>query len=150
MGEEELVFDIQKDPYSHMIRILFGRWKPFILMAMVFDDGKTNFSDFIKQLPISHKVLSENLRAMEADGLIYRTVVPDTPPRTEYRLTDTGLSLVPLCRAVYDAGWKDMTAKGMPIDALGEMWHGYRERDEQRMRRMYNTNSRLKPDISTG
>ena len=82
MDDTDLIFDLTKDPYNHMMRILFCRWKPFILMAMVFDDGKTNFSDFIKQLPISHKVLAENLKAMEADGLIYRTVVPDTPPRT--------------------------------------------------------------------
>ncbi len=137
MDDQELVFDLQKDPYNHMIRLLFGRWKPFILMAMVFDEGKTNFSDFIKQLPISHKVLSDNLRSMEADGLIYRTVVPDTPPRTEYRLTETGLSMVPLLRAVYDAGWRDMTAKGLPIDTVGEMWHGYRDRDEDLLRKPY-------------
>lgn len=137
MEANELEFDIRKDPYSHMMRILFCRWKPFILMAMVFDGGKTNFSDFACQMPISHKVLTENLRAMEADGLVCRTVVPDTPPRTEYRLTEAGLALVPLLRAVYDAGWKDMTAKGMPIDVLGEMWHGYRERDEKLMYRPY-------------
>ncbi len=133
--KETMIFDVSRDPYSHMSRMLFGRWKPFLLMAMVFDEGKTNFSDFIKQLPISHKVLAENLRAMEADGLIYRTVVPDTPPRTEYRLTETGLSMVPLLRAVYDAGWRDMKAKGLPIDTLGEMWHGYRERDDRLMYR---------------
>ena len=74
---------------------------------------------------------------MEQDGLIKRTVIPDTPPRTEYRLTDLGQSMVPLLRAVYDAGWKDMTAKGLPIDALGEMWHGYRERDPSLMYRPY-------------
>ena len=133
-----IIFDVNKDPYNHMMRILFCRWKPFILMAMIFDEGKTNFSDFIKRLPISHKVLAENLKAMEADGLIYRTVVPDTPPRTEYRLTEAGLSFVPLLRAVYDAGWKDMTAKGMPIDTLGEMWHGYRERDEALLYKPYS------------
>ena len=135
MNTKPMIFDVNKDPYSHMSRMLFGRWKPFLLMAMIFDEGKTNFSDFIKQLPISHKVLSENLKAMEADGLIYRTLVDGTPPRTEYRLTDTGLSMVPLLRAVYDAGWRDMTAKGLPIDALGEMWHGYRERDDRLMYR---------------
>lgn len=137
MESSELAFDIRQDPYNHMMRILFCRWKPFILMAMVFDGGKTNFTDFIYQMPISHKVLSENLKALEADGLICRTVIPDTPPRTEYSLTDAGEALVPLLRAVYDAGWKDMTAKGMPIDVLGEMWHGYRERDEEFMRRPY-------------
>jgi len=132
-----LEFDIQKDPYNHMMHILFSRWKPFILMAMIFDEGKTNFSDFAGQLPISHKVLTENLKAMEKDGLIFRTVVPDSPPRTEYRLTEVGMELVPLLRAVYDAGWKDMSRKGLPIDALGEMWHGYRERDNELMRRPY-------------
>ena len=135
MNDKTMIFDVNKDPYNHMSRMLFGRWKPFILMAMVFDEGKTNFSDFIKQLPISHKVLSENLKAMEKDGLIFRTVVDDTPPRTEYRLTETGLSMVPLLRAVYDAGWNDMTRKGMTIDALGEMWHGYRDRDDRLMYR---------------
>jgi DNA-binding HxlR family transcriptional regulator len=88
-------------------------------------------------MPISPKVLAENLKAMESDGLLYRTVVPDTPPRTEYRLTEQGEAMVPLLRMVYDLGWKDMKRKGMPIDALGEMWHGYRERDDTLMYRPY-------------
>ena len=134
---EAVEFDIRRDPYNHMMRILFSRWKPFILMAMIFDEGKTSFSGFAGQLPISHKVLTENLRAMEADGLICRTVVPDTPPRTEYRLTEVGESMVPLLRAVYDAGWQDMKRKGLPVDALGEMWHGYREREPEVMHRPY-------------
>ncbi len=137
MDIKELNFDIEKDPYNHMARILFGRWKPFILMAMIFDEGKTNFSDFAKQLPISHKVLSENLKAMVADGLIERRVIPETPPRTEYRLTERGQAMVPVLRAVYDAGWQDMKSKGLPVDALGEMWHGYRERDDRLMYRPY-------------
>ena len=137
MNENEIEFDIKKDPYNHMEGMLFGRWKPFILMAMVFDGGKTGFSDFAAQLPISHKVLSENLKALERDGLIDRTVIPETPPRTEYRLTEQGQSMVPLLRAVYDAGWQDMTRKGLPIDALGEMWHGYRDRDSSLMYRPY-------------
>lgn len=137
MDHKQPDFDIRKDPYNHMMKILFSRWKPFILMAMIFDDGKTNFSDFAGQLPISHKVLTENLKAMEQDGLILRTVIPDTPPRTEYRLTELGRSMVPLLQSVYDAGWKDMTAKGLPIDSLGEMWHGYRERDPALMYRPY-------------
>ena len=137
MEPEVLEFDIRKDPYNHMMRILFSRWKPFILMAMIFDEGKTNFTDFVRQMPVSRKVLTENLRAMEADGLLYRTVLPDTPPRTEYRLTEAGKYMVPLLRSVYDAGWQDMKRKGLPIDALGEMWHGYRERDDGLMYRPY-------------
>ena len=141
MVQEEkqgLEFDIRKDPYNYMSRLIFSRWKPFILRAMDFDVANlTHFSKFTKQLPISQKVLSQNLREMEADGLIFRTVVPETPPRVEYRLTDIGRSLVPLLNAVYDWGWHDMKRKGLPIDALGEMWHGYREKDERIMYQPY-------------
>ena len=141
MAPEEkqgLEFDRRKDPYNYMSRLIFSRWKPFILRAMDFDeDNLTHFSQFTKQLPITQKVLSQNLREMEADGLIFRTVVPETPPRVEYRLTDTGRSLVPLLNAVYDWGWHDMKRKDLPIDALGEMWHGYRERDLELMQHPY-------------
>ena len=44
----QAVFDIAMDPYNHMMRVLFGRWKPFILRAISIDDG-TCFSQFFKQ-----------------------------------------------------------------------------------------------------
>ena len=90
-ARDGLIFDIQQDPYNYVMRVVFCRWKPFILRAMDFDEGKlTHFSRFTKQLPITQKVLSENLRQLEADGLIYRTVLPTTPPQVEYRLTPGG------------------------------------------------------------
>lgn len=137
-GTEELIFDITKDPYNHMMKVVFCRWKPFILRAMNFDEGElTHFSRFTKQLPITQKVLAENLRQLEEDGLIYRTVVPVKPPQVEYRLTEAGKSIIPLLDAVYRWGWEDMKRKEMPIDALGEMWHGFREPDEELMRHPY-------------
>ena len=76
-AKDGLIFDIQQDPYNYVMRVVFCRWKPFILRAMDFDEGKlTHFSRFTKQLPITQKVLSENLRQLEADGLTYRTVLP--------------------------------------------------------------------------
>ena len=108
MEQKNMVFDIAKDPYNYVMRVVFCRWKPFILRAMDFDEGKlTHFSRFTKQLPITQKVLSQNLRQLEEDGLIYRTVVPVTPPQVEYRLTDVGKSLVPLLDQVYQWGWKE-------------------------------------------
>ena len=50
---------------------------------------------------ISQKVLTSNLRQMEADGLVHREVYPEVPPRVEYSLTDTGHSL----KTVIDALW---------------------------------------------
>lgn len=132
MGKETAVFDISKDPYNYVMKVVFGRWKPFILQAMDTDEV-TNFSRFCKQLPITQKVLTQNLKALEQDGLISRTVIPDTPPRTEYRLTERGKSLIPLLDAVYDWGWHVMQAEGLDIDALGEMWHGYREKQDDVM-----------------
>lgn len=137
-----LELDINEDPYNHVMRMVFSRWKPFILRAMDFDEDKfTNFARFPKQLPISQKVLAQNLKDLEHDGLISRTVVPEVPPRTEYRLTDKGRSLLPLLDAIYKWGWEDMTEKGLPIDILGDMWHGYRERDEELMRHPYKNNN---------
>lgn len=135
-GDSEPVFDIQKDPYNHMMRVVFSRWKPFILRAIAIDNG-TYFSRFFKQLPITQKVLSQNLKDMQEDGLVYRNVLPEIPPRVEYRLTKEGRSLIGLLDLVYDWGWNDMKSKGLPIDALGEMWHGYREKDEKIMYQPY-------------
>ena len=140
LGLSETVFDIQKDPYNHMMRVVFSRWKPFILRAIAFDDG-TYFSRFPKQLPITQKVLSQNLKDMQEDGLIYRNVLPEVPPRVEYRLTKEGKGLIGLLDMVYDWGWNDMRRKGLPIDALGEMWHGYREPNERIMHQPYYKNT---------
>lgn len=96
-------------------------------------DAVTNFSRFCKQLPITQKVLTQNLKSLEQDGLVVRTVIPDTPPRTEYRLTERGKSLIPLLDQVYDWGWHVMREEGLPIDALGEMWHGYRQKEDDIM-----------------
>ena len=136
-----MVFDIERDPYNYVRKVVFSRWKPFILQAMETDQV-TNFSRFCKQLPITQKVLAQNLRALELDGLIQRTVIPDTPPRTEYRLTDRGRSIIPLLDAVYDWGWHVMKEENLPIDALGEMWHGYREKEKAVMHHPFGKNSR--------
>ncbi|NTV91595.1 MAG: winged helix-turn-helix transcriptional regulator, partial [Clostridiales bacterium] len=75
------------------------------------------------------KVLADNLQELEADGLVERTVYPEVPLRVEYRLTDNGQAIIPLLESVYDWGWHQMKNKSMEIDAYGEMWHGYREKD---------------------
>ena len=136
MDGKSMVFDIEHDPYNYVRQVVFSRWKPFILHAME-EDQVTNFSRFCKQLPITQKVLTQNLKALEQDGLISRTVIPETPPRTEYRLTERGKSIIPLLHAVYDWGWHVMKEENLPIDALGEMWHGYREKEDELMHHPY-------------
>ena len=72
-----------------------------------------------------------------------RTVITETPPRTEYRLTDRGKTLIPILDQVYDWGWHVMQEEKMPVDALGEMWHGYREQDTEFMLHPYKKNRGL-------
>ena len=72
------------------------------------------------------------MRELEQDGLIERHVLPENL-RVEYHLTEYGSTLLPILDAVYDWGWHDMKKKDIPIDPLGEMWHGYRKQDASRM-----------------
>lgn len=140
---EKNVFDITMDPYNHMIRLLFSKWKPFILRAIAIDNG-TYFSRFFKQLPISQKVLSQNLKEMMSDEIIYREVLPEVPPRVVYHLTPNGEGLIYLLDLIYDWGWNDMKRKGLPVDILGEMWHGYREPDPELMMNPFSDSKKTK------
>ena len=144
VAEPSEIFDISKDPYNHMNHVIFTRWKPYLLRAIYVDNG-TNFSKFYKQLPITQKVLSQNLKEMVEDGLIWRDVIPEVPSKVIYRLTSKGESLIPLLDLVYDWGWNDMRQRDMPVDILGEMWHGYRERDEKLMNKPFST-EKYKPN----
>ncbi len=77
------------------IRLLDGRWKLLILFHL-FDGKVQRYSDLERLIPgISQKMLAQQLRQLEADGIIARTVYPEVPPKVEYRLTDWGQSLCP-------------------------------------------------------
>ena len=63
------------------------------------------FNELMKSVTgITQKVLTSNLRAMEADGLVIRKVYPQVPPKVEYSLTETGLSLEPIFSAMMEWG----------------------------------------------
>jgi DNA-binding HxlR family transcriptional regulator len=80
-------------PYYHRAVELIGRrWTGVIVSAML--DGSTRFSEMRDAIPdISDRMLSERLKELEADGIVERTVVPETPVRVEYHLTEKGLAL---------------------------------------------------------
>ena len=132
-NDKNSLYNFEQDPYNYVINTFCNRWKFCILRGICFD-GATRFNRFTKQLPISEKVLTMTLKELENDGLIERTVYPEVPVRVEYTLTDTGRSLMPLLDMMYDWGWNRMKELGLEIDPLGEMWHGYREKDETVMR----------------
>lgn len=85
---------------EHVLRLLEGRWKLIILFHL-FDGKIQRYSDFEKLIPgISQKMLAQQLRQLEADGIVSRTVYPQVPPKVDYRLTEWGQALCPALDAM--------------------------------------------------
>lgn len=74
------------------LNVIGGKWKAAILWELNL--GPRRFSDLRRALPgVSEKVLAEQLREMEADGIVARRDYQEVPPRVEYAVTELGLSL---------------------------------------------------------
>ena len=81
-------------PVSIAVRVIAGRWKPLILRELK-DDGR-RFGQLRRRIPeASQKVLTAQLRQLERDGLVERSVFPGSVLRTEYTLTAYGRTLRP-------------------------------------------------------
>lgn len=81
-----------KCPIAAMLEIIGGKWKPIILYYLAF--GTRRFGEIAVRIPtISRKVLTEQLKELEKNGLIVRTQYKQIPPRVEYSLTELGKSL---------------------------------------------------------
>jgi DNA-binding HxlR family transcriptional regulator len=80
-------------PYYHRAIELIGRrWAGVILMAMM--SGIDRFGELVSAIPgLSDRMLSERLKELEAEGLVERVVIPKTPVRVEYHLTEKGRAL---------------------------------------------------------
>nr|WP_246505211.1 winged helix-turn-helix transcriptional regulator [Coralloluteibacterium stylophorae] len=87
------------------MRLLEGRWKLLILFHL-FGGQVQRYSELSRLIPgISEKMLAQQLRQLEADGLVHRTVYPQVPPKVEYRLTEWGQALCPALDALL--GWAE-------------------------------------------
>ena len=85
---------------EHALKVLDGRWKLIILFHL-FGGKVLRFSDLERAIPaISQKMLIQQLRQMEADGIVRRIVHHQVPPKVEYCLTDWGQALCPALDAM--------------------------------------------------
>lgn len=90
--------------YHHAVELIGKRWSGAILRAMLA--GAQHFSEFTTIIPgMSDRLLSERLKELEAEGIVVRVVIPETPVRIEYRLTEQGRALLPVVEAV--AAWAE-------------------------------------------
>lgn len=86
-------------PVETTLVLISDRWKVLIIRDLL--DGTKRFGELKRSVgSISQKVLTANLRSMEASGLLTRKVYPEVPPRVEYTLTETGYSLKPVLDAM--------------------------------------------------
>ncbi|OHD27796.1 MAG: MarR family transcriptional regulator [Spirochaetes bacterium GWB1_59_5] len=95
-------------PVATTVGLIGNKWKLLILRNLL--TGTQRFGELRKSLSgISQKVLTDNLRSMEEDGLLTRKIFPEVPPRVEYSLTDLGNSMRPILKAMesWGLGYKE-------------------------------------------
>ena len=90
-------------PVETTLTLIGDKWKVLILRDLM--PGTKRFGELKKSIGnVSQKVLTAQLRDMEASGLVSRKVYPEVPPRVEYTLTETGYSLKPILDAMKEWG----------------------------------------------
>ena len=91
--------ELPECPVATAVQLIGNKWKLLILRNLMGRPWR--FNEMLRSIPgISQKVLTDNLRTLESDGIITRTVYPEVPPRVEYALSDLGDSLRLLFQAM--------------------------------------------------
>lgn len=90
-------------PVDATLSVIGGKYKAIILHHLI--EKNLRFGELRRLVPqASHKVLTQQLRELERDGIIHREVYPVVPPKTEYSLTNFGKTLIPILAAICDWG----------------------------------------------
>jgi DNA-binding HxlR family transcriptional regulator len=101
--------DPTRCPVALTLSVIGGKWKPTILYFL--RDGPRRFNELRRLLPeITQRMLTLQLRALEEDGIVARTVYDEVPPRVDYALTDYGCTLGPIIEAMERWGERHRSA----------------------------------------
>lgn len=103
MNEQKTAKTLPACPVETTLSLIGDKWKVLILRDLL--PGTKRFGELKKSIgSVSQKVLTAQLRDMESNGLVTRTVYPEVPPRVEYSLTALGRSLKPILDAMWNWG----------------------------------------------
>ena len=95
-------------PFDYAITIISGKWKMHILFWLCKRDIM-RYSEIKRALGnVTHKMLSNTLKQLEADGLIIRREYPQVPPKVEYSLSEKGRTLLPVIQSICRWGHEQM------------------------------------------
>ncbi|MGB3589267.1 MAG: helix-turn-helix domain-containing protein [Tunicatimonas sp.] len=102
---EDKFVTIHPCPVLTTLEVIGGKWKPAILWELQLHQIR-RFGKLKRALPgITQKMLTQQLRELEKDNVIHRKVYAEVPPRVEYRLTDYGVTLIPILHEMAQWGW---------------------------------------------
>ena len=88
-------------PIQAVVNIIGGKWKLSILYQLF--QGTKRYGEMKRLVPaVTERMLTLQLRELEASGIVQRTVYPEVPPKVEYSLTELGLSLEPVLQTMLD------------------------------------------------
>ena len=103
--------EINSQPFEYTLELIGGKWK----MQIIFWLGKKEvlrYGELKKALgSVTHKMLSNQLKELEQDGLIIRKEYPQVPPKVEYRLSEKGSSLEPVMMSICMWGYEHISNK---------------------------------------
>lgn len=98
---------VQDTPFGYTMSVIGGKWKMIILYLLAAEQP-VRFNEMQRQIgAITYKVLSAQLKELEADGLVTRKEFPQIPPKVEYSLTPKAQSLLPVLEQLCEWGEKN-------------------------------------------
>lgn len=101
---------------SETLRVLEGKWKIVIIVQFFAAKVPLRFSELEKRIEgVNQKMLIQQLKELEKDGIVTRTVYPQVPPKVEYALSEMGVALGPSIEALID--WALARRKAMSVAA---------------------------------
>ncbi len=97
---------------SYTLSVVGGKWK-WIILAILFENGVQRYGQIKKSIPpITHKMLSQQLKELEAERLVQRQEYQQIPPKVEYSLTERGETLIPILELMSEWGEKNQPSSG--------------------------------------
>ena len=100
------------------LSVIGGVWKPVLVFHLL--NGKLRFNALCRVTPsATPRMITLQLRELEADGIVRRTVFPEVPPKVEYDLTELGQSLAPVLLSMRDWGERLQQPEAADADVLG-------------------------------
>lgn len=109
------LYNPERCPWTATWNVIGAKWKGIIWWRL--SNGLARFGELQRAIPqITKKVLVQQLREMERDGVVHREVFPDVPPRVEYSLTEYGQSLAPVIESICRWGMGHLERVGAQAD----------------------------------